>query len=261
MQIALEMAGLSEIPADSAIYVEGSGLRRVLMGIDMGVAELVLAKQLGYEAVIAHHPQPAILSFPKILDLHIHQMVQAGVPEPVAIKAVQGLQEALEYRYHSGNYDHAPSVARLLGMPYLSIHNPLDELGRRIMDEAIQTRLTPEATVGDVVDALLTLPEFQAAPTRPLIAVGEPGNPAGKVVVAHGAGTNGGYEVANAYFEHGVKTVVYIHCDISHVRRLRQEGKGNLIISGHMVSDLVGINPFVRELERRGLRVDRVSGL
>lgn len=30
-------------------------------------------------------------------------------------------------------FDHTPSVARLIGKPFMNIHAPLDELGRRIM--------------------------------------------------------------------------------------------------------------------------------
>ena len=41
MNLALEMAGLEEIPADSGIHVSGEGIKRVLIGINL---------------VIAHHP-------------------------------------------------------------------------------------------------------------------------------------------------------------------------------------------------------------
>jgi hypothetical protein len=37
--------------------------------------------------------------------------------------------------------------------------------------------------------------------------------------------------------------------------RLRADRKGNLIVTGHIVSDSVGINPFLRELENRGITV------
>jgi hypothetical protein len=77
----------------------------------------------------------------------------------------------------------------------------------------------------------------------------------------HGAGTNGGYAVARAYFQAGVDTVLYIHIAPEEAQRLRNEASGNLIVSGHISSDLVGINPFVAKLEERGLEVVRMSGL
>jgi hypothetical protein len=75
-------------------------------------------------------------------------------------------------------------------------------------------------------------------------------------VVIHAAGVNGGYPVANALFENGVDTVVYIHLFSEEQEdRLRGENKGNLIVTGHYGSDSLGINPLVDELERRGLEI------
>lgn len=261
MKIAMEMVGQTTIAPDSAIYVEGSNIKRVLAGIDIGVPELMLGKQLGCDCVWAHHPQTACITFPEILDIHVDLMVKHGVPVDEAKRAIAGLKEATTMRYHSGNYDHTVSVAKLLGMPFLNIHNALDELGRHRMQEAIDTKVGAKGTLQDVVDALLTIPELKTAPTRPLIKVGAPDTPAGKVVVAHGAGTNGGYEVAKAYFNHGVNTVVYIHCDPANIAKLRAEAKGNLIISGHIASDLAGIEPFIAELRKRGLEVIGISGI
>jgi len=187
-------------------------------------------------------------------------------PHFEAEEAVRPLKEALTLSYQSGNYGHTVSAARLLGLPYLNIHNPLDELGRRIMDRAVQDAVSAAgdgARVNDVIAGLMSVPEFQTTPTRPLVALGEPSNPAGRVVVAHGAGTNGRAPVALAYFRHGVGTVVYIHLDYTELLKLRaQAPKGaNLVVAGHIVSDLVGINPFVRALEERGLEIVRGSGL
>lgn len=261
MQWALELAGMREIPPDSAIHVPGSGIRHILAGIDMGVAELHVASQLGYDCVLAHHPQPAVLTFPAMVSRHIDLMTEAGVPAEVAAAAAAALREPLELRYQAGNYDHAPSFARLLGLPYLNIHNPLDEIGRRRMQEAMDTHVRPDDPLSAVGDALLTIPEFQRAPTKPMIAMGDPHSPSGRVVVAHGAGTNGGYHVARAYFAHGVDTLVYLHCDYGNLAKLRAECRGNLVLAGHIAADVAGIEPYLQDLERRGLEVTRVSAL
>jgi len=260
MQIALDMAGLKEIPGDSRIYVPGENIRRVLFGIDIGVAELWVAKQLGYDCVIAHHPPGGAFGFLEVLHWHVDQMVAYGVPREVAEAAYREIAEPWAARQHSANYDHVASFARLLEMPLLNVHAPCDLVGRRIMEEAVFSRLRPDSTVQDVVDALLTLPEFQRAPTRPEVRVGRPENPAGRVVIAHGNGSNGGYPVATAYFDHGVNTVCYLHLDPAHAARLRQEGKGNVVVMGHMAGDMVGINPFLRRLREAGLEVTGVSG-
>lgn len=261
MRTALDMVGFREVPGDSGVYVPGQGIKRIMAAIDVGVAELRLAKDLGYDCFLAHHPNPATLTYPQVLDKHVALMVAAGVPPEAARKAVAALKEGAAFRYHSGNWDHLVSFARLLGLPFLNIHNPLDELGRRRMQAAIDSRLRPGSKVGDIVDALLSIPEIAAAPTRPEVRVGSSDDPAGRVVVAHGAGTNGGYEVARAYFEAGVGTVVYIHADYGVAQRLRADGRGHLVVAGHIAADAAGIDPYLDGLEEKGLEVTRLSGL
>lgn len=268
MRVALDLGGMTEIPGDSAIYVPGANLRRVMMGVDVGVAELLLARQLGVDAAIAHHPAggAAQLNFPRVLGRQIELMVGAGVPIETAKQVVQPVVARALLRAQATNVDHAPSVARLLGLPFINVHLPLDELGRRIMDEAVQTHLGAvgrEPLVGDVVDALRTIPEIRDAPTRVMVPVGRLDNPAGGVVVFHGAGTNGGFPVAEALFAHDVGTVIYIHLAAEDAERIRtlDRPEVNVVVSGHIASDLIGINRFVAELEERDVEVVRMSGL
>jgi DNA-binding protein len=261
MELSLKLAGLKEVPEDSAIYVSGGDIRKLLFGIDAGVPELLLAKQLGYDAVIAHHPQggAAVVGFHQVFRRHIQQMVKAGVPKEEAEKAVWKKLEELEVQAHTRNYAHAVDVAKLLRVPYMNVHTPLDEVGRRIMSEQIHSRIKEDSTVQDVVSALEDLNEFKKAVTEIKIRMGKAENPAGKVVMSHGAGTNGGYQIAKTYFKHGLGTVVYIHISPADLEKLKAEGKGNLIVTGHIASDSVGINPLIHELEKRNVSVTRIG--
>jgi hypothetical protein len=263
MQIALDLVGFKDIPCDSEIYVPGDNIRKIAIGIDMGVPELLLAKQFGCDAVIAHHPQGgnAVIDFAPILLNHVKLLMQAGVPKDTAEKAVQHLYQKSVVNNHMRNYDHNPSIARIMKMPYMNIHNPCDELGRRIMQEHIDLSFNPDSTVADIIDCLNELPEFNNILTKIELRMGQPTNLAGKVVVVHGGGTNGGYEVAKTYFEYGITTVIYIHIEYAELAKLQAEDKGNLIITGHIASDAVGINPLIKELEKRGIEVMRMSGL
>jgi hypothetical protein len=78
-------------------------------------------------------------------------------------------------------------------------------------------------------------------------------------VVSHGAGTNGGYEIAKTYFKNGIGTVVYIHVSSGDLARLKADGVGNLVVTGHIASDSVGINPFIRELKKRDILVTSIG--
>ena len=266
VELALEMAGTDELPADSAVYIAGSGLEKLMFGIDIGPAELLLARDLGCDGVIAHHPAggSAMLRFPEVLSRQIELMVEHGVPDAVAVETVQPMLTRATMGAHAANFDRTPSVARLLRMPFLNMHLPLDEVGRQIMVAAIDEHLVGldhAPTVQDAIDALLTIPELAEAATPIMVPVGAVDSPLGKLAVVHGAGTNGGAAVAEVYFAHGVGTVLYIHCAGDEVRRLREGGHGNLIVSGHISSDMIGINRYVAEIEARGVEVVRVSGL
>jgi putative NIF3 family GTP cyclohydrolase 1 type 2 len=264
MEIALDMAGLSEVPGDSAVHHAGRGIRRLLVGIDLRAPELALAKSLGVDAVLTHHPVGvATLNFHTVLQRHVDQMIAAGVPAEAARAAIDETAAARRVLDSMTNYDHDPSIARLLDMPYLNIHTPLDEIGRRRLADAAAT-VPAERTVGDLVRRFVeTFEEFRAAATRVEVLVGKETHRLGRVVVSHAAGTNGGYSVGKAYFEHGVDTLVYIHCRPDDARRLEAEfGETKaLVVTGHIASDSVGINPYVDRLRDEGLDVTTASGV
>lgn len=55
------MAGLLEIPGDSAILVPGENIKKVMVGVDIGVAELLLAKDLGTIPAGPSAPSPGLM--------------------------------------------------------------------------------------------------------------------------------------------------------------------------------------------------------
>jgi hypothetical protein len=265
--LALEMSGMERLPADSSILVSGEAMTNVMFGIDIGASELQLAKQLGCDGVIAHHPAggSSTRHFAEVLTRQIDFMVEHGVPVDEARAAAQPLISRSIMGGHSANADHVPSVARLLGLPLMNMHLPLDELGRQIMVRTIDeyvSGLDHAPRVQDALDALMTLAEYQQADTQIMVPVGAVDQPLGKLAVVHGAGTNGGARIAQAYFDHGMGTVLYIHCAGDEVARLRESSTtGNLIVAGHISSDLIGINRYVAAIEERGVEVVRMSGL
>ncbi len=261
MRIALDLVGFNQVPADSAIYVPGENVRRVLFGLDIGTAELLMARQLGYDCVIAHHPVGVPHKLWPIYQRHVDLMVAAGVPRDAARAAVAPKLEALKIDGQTRNYEQVPMAARQLGMPFLNIHCPLDELGRRVMQGTADKLLAanPAATLQELVDALAAYPAARRAETEIAVRLGDPANPAGKVHVAHGALTNGGYHVAQTCFQHGVDTVIYIHIAPADLEKLRADGRGQLIVTGHILGDAYGITPYISGLRQRGLQVDVLS--
>src|SRR5467141_978388 len=254
MRTSLKLASFKSIPADSEIHAKGRRLRKVLVAIDVGVAELLLARDLGCDAVIAHHPAGgrARLDGYKVFLRHIDQLKAAGVPEEIARQAVQPKLRVLELQHHPDNYDQTPSAAKKLRLPLVSIHSPCDEIGRKMIQNALKG-LGADSTVRDVVSKIGRFHEYRKAVSKIEVRLGSPRNKAGKIAISHAAYTNGGYEIAKAYFQNGVGTLSYIHTAESDLTRLANEPSGNLIVLGHIASDWLGINRLLRELEKKGV--------
>ncbi|MCC7103902.1 MAG: hypothetical protein IT307_02050 [Chloroflexi bacterium] len=263
MAIALEMGGLMNVPEDSGIWVPGANLRRVLVGIDVGPPELLVARDLGFDGVIAHHPIVRA-GFWKVFERHYVLMGEAGVPRDVITSAIAERREAIRLSEMNANDDHVISVARLIGLPFMNIHLPLDMYSRSEIQRVIAALQSerPRATVSEVAAAIGSLPSYRSTDQRPLVVYGDPSAPAGKVAVSISGGTNGGYPVLSAYFAHGVDTAIFMHIGPEDVARLQADAvHGAVIITGHAPGDSIGIDELVRRLRRRGLIVETFSGV
>ena len=254
MKTALKLAHFNTIPYDSEIHVGGRKLRRVLVAIDVGIGELLLAKNLDCDGVIAHHPAggKAQLDGYKVFLRHVDQMRAAGVPANVATEAVKNKYRILDIQHHPENYDQVPNAAKKLGLSLVTIHSPCDEIGRRIIVQTVKG-LDEAATVGKLVSRIGALPEFRDAETKIAVRLGSPSRKVGRVAISHAAYTNGGYEVAQAYFQNGVDTLSYIHISEPDLTKLASENLANLVVLGHIASDWLGINRLLRELEKNDI--------
>ncbi len=264
MDLALEMAGLKEVPYDSGVIVPGENIRRVLMGVDMATPELLLGRELGVDLVISHHPQggePSI-HFHKVMERQIECMVQAGVPINKAQKALKPRRERIERDSHVSNYDRTGSAARLLKMPFMNVHMPLDIVSEKKVQAHLDERLaSPRATLQDVIGALMEMPEYRNTLACPCIRVGSEKDYAGRVLVLMAGGTNGGEDVFRAYFEAGIGTIVCMHVPEEVRKAVQEQNIGNIIVAGHMASDSIGINLFIKALREKGLHVQTMSGI
>jgi hypothetical protein len=119
---------------------------KVMAGIDVGSAEVVLADRLkergeGIDLVIAHHPAGgALASLHEVMDLQVDLMAYYGVP----INVAEGLmnERISETQRAIGPINHYQSVdaARLLGMPFMCIHTVWDNMGWRFMADIFENK-------------------------------------------------------------------------------------------------------------------------
>ncbi len=259
MQVGLELAGWKKMPADSAVHVKGKNISKVLIAIDVSTAELMLARQLGCGAVIAHHPLGvASVNFYKVFDRHIDFLAEHGVPKKISRQAVEKLKERVETRNHADIYSEVVGAAKALGMPLVNIHQPCDEYMRQVILRAIKSGKTEY--VSDIVRSISKIPEFRNAATSVQVRLGSEKKRAGHWALAVGAGTSGGYHIAKAYWQHGVSTVIYLHVDYGDLTKMREDRlEGNLVVMGHLAGDSIGLNGLAGRLEHLGVETVRVG--
>jgi putative NIF3 family GTP cyclohydrolase 1 type 2 len=261
-----ELAGCDHVPADSQVYLEAAGeVHRVLFGVDIGVPELLFAREQRYDAVIAHHPmgEHATMDFARVVERQVEQMGAVGISGDVARAAIAQRLGPRGRADHMSNYNRTVDTGRLIGVPFCNVHLACDILGRQAIVELLARRDHAGATVGEAVSWFDEFPEIEAALTRPEVWVGSPTSRLGRYTVAMAGGTNGGHPVFREYFLAGIDTIFAMHCGETDLQRLRDEAEpdDSLVVTGHMATDSIGINMVIRGLEDRGVEVVRTSGV
>ena len=241
---------------------------KVMAGIDFDTGEVVLADRLrekgeDIDLLIAHHPAGgALASLHEVMDLQVDLMAYYGVPINVAEGLLSERMSEVQRKLGPINHYRSVDAARLLGFPFMCIHTVWDNMGWKFMSAIFEKK--EHDTVGDVMDILKNIPEYKQAikfKAGPILFAGSLKNRAGKVVVSEfTGGTEGSKEIYERLSHAGVGTIISMHASDEN----REEAKKhhiNMIIAGHMVSDSVGANLFLDELEKRGIQVVPASGL
>jgi putative NIF3 family GTP cyclohydrolase 1 type 2 len=260
MRIGLDLVGWNRVPHDSAIHVKGNSIQKALITIDVSTSELFLAKNIGCDAVIAHHPIGASsMEFHRVFDRHVQLMVQNGVPDNAARSVVKRLKRRIQIRSHANIYKQIVDTAGILKMPLVNIHQPCDEFMRRIILEKIKDH-KHHHKISDLLKLIDEIPEFNNAVSRPIVALGSAKSNVGRIALVLAAGTNGGYPIAKLYYEHGVSTVIYLHIDPTDAAKLNEEKiRGNLVILGHLAGDSIGLNALADKIELEGVETVRMG--
>lgn len=261
LDLAMELSGLPEVPGDCGIVAEGREIRRILAGIDMESAEIVLGRRLGYDLVLTHHPVTGTMqaNFYRASAYLGELLERAGAPVNAAQKVHEAMSEKQERSSHPTNYGRSADTAKVLGMPYMGLHNIADAIGGKklqaYLDEALEG--SPNATLKDVCQILMSVPEYQKGMNGPEIVVGDENNLCGRVFVIFGGGPFAG----STYFKSGVGTMICMHLPQEYQELYEREGLGNVIVCDHMASDSIGMNVILNALEERGMEITRVAGI
>ncbi|MCF7794841.1 NGG1p interacting factor NIF3 [Patescibacteria group bacterium] len=243
---------------------ETKEIKKVMAGIDIGGAELILADKLGdIDLVIAHHPQGAALAeLGSVMDLQAEVLAKYGLPINIAEAVTQPRVEEVSRELSPINHYRNIDMAKILGLDFMCTHTTADNLAARFMHDLIEEK-KPEY-VEDIFEIFKEIPEYQESSAKqmgPKLFAGSKENKVGKVVVTEfTGGTSGSKDIFEKMAQYGFGTVIGMHMSEEH-RKEAEKHHINVIIAGHMSSDSLGMNLFLDEIEKQGIEVVPVSGL
>lgn len=255
--------------SDSRVHVDDgkTQVKRVLAGIDIGDGEILLASQLGERAkkidlIIAHHPLgKSLAGLHDVMDMTVEVYEKLGVPVHVAEKIMEERMKEVGRSVHPINHYRLINMAELLKVNLINTHTITDNLVHKFLHDYI-SRHHPR-TVGDLLEALLEIPEYHEAKKRgagPVLFAGSPKHKVGKWLLEMTGGTNPADKVYKELSNYGISTIIGMHMKDG-ARDVANEHHMNVVIAGHMASDSLGMNLLLDALEKKGVDILPCSGL
>ena len=252
---------------DSRIYhiAQDTEVKKVLAGIDIEPAELLLAKEIGgIDLIIAHHPLgKGLAHLADVMELQCDVLNQYGVPINIAEGLMKERIDEVARGINARNHQRTVDTAKILGFNLMCCHTATDNLAANFLKERVEKK-DSLMRLEDLLNLLKEIPEYQEAMkigAGPKIFVGDPERRCGKIAVTEiTGGTEGSPKLYEKMANAGIGTVVGMHQSEEH-RKEAEAANINVVIAGHMSSDSLGMNLFLDELEKKGIEIIPCSGL
>jgi len=250
---------------DSRIYhiAEDKEVKKVLVGVDIEPAEILMAKEIGdIDLIIGHHPiGKGLAHLADVMDLQCDILNFYGVPINIAEGLMRERIEEVARGVNSKNHQRTVDAAKLLKMNLMNSHTPCDNLAAKFLKNLIEEK-EPER-IGDLIGLLKEVPDYREAMkigAGPKIFVGASENRCGKIALTEiTGGSEGSPKLFGKMANAGIGTVIGIHISEEH-KKQAEEANLNVVIAGHISSDSLGINLFLDELEKQGIEIIPCSG-
>ncbi len=242
---------------------EDKDIKKIMFGIDIEPAEILLAKELGdIDLIISHHPLgKGLANLAGVMDLQCDVLNSYGVPINIAEKLMKERISEVARGVNSANHQRTVDTAKLLGFNLMCLHTVCDNLAADFLKKKIEEKDLPR--VEDLMDLLRNIPEHKEAEkigAGPKIFVGDKENRTGKIALTEiTGGTEGSAKLYEKMSQAGIGTVVGMHISEEH-KKEAESASLNVVIAGHMSSDSLGVNLFLDELEKRGIKIVPCSG-
>jgi putative NIF3 family GTP cyclohydrolase 1 type 2 len=251
--------------SDTRILVDNKrkAIKKIVVGIDIEAPELLLARELGADLALTHHPEgKALADLHTVMEMQVEILAGYGVPINIAEQVIKPRISEVGRGVVSGNYNRNVDFARAIKMDYLCMHTPCDNLGAKFLADLIEKK-KPEY-VEDLIALFKEIPEYKAAGglnAGPKLFAGSPENHCGKIAVTDfTGGTSGSKDMFEKMAQSGIGTIIGMHMSEEH-RKEAEKNHINVLIAGHMSSDSLGLNLFLDELEKKGIEIIPLSGL
>ncbi len=251
---------------DSGVYnvSDDKEIKRVLVGIDVGPGEILMAKELGdIDLIIAHHPiGKGLAQLADVMDLQCDVLNFYGVPINIAEGLMKEKISEVARGVNSANHQRTVDAAKLLSFNLMNSHTPCDNLAAKFLRDLIENKKIER--ISDLINTLKEVPEYKEAikiGAGPKIFVGSPENRCGKIALSEiTGGTEGSPKLYEKMAQAGIGTVVGMHVSEEH-KKEAETANVNIVIAGHISSDSLGMNLFLDELEKQGIEIVPCSGL
>ncbi len=254
--------------ADTAILYgqPDTEVKRILVGIDIEVGELLLAniirRESGLDLVLSHHPEgKAWAALYEVMQLQVDLLVKAGLSRKLSEELLAERKREVERKLLPNNHMRSVDAARLLNIPFMCAHTPADNHAAFFIEKLMREKKPRK--VSDIIDILIDLPEYKYAREQssgPRVILGNPNRPVGKIFVEMTGGTEGPKEAFDKLYKAGVRTLVSMHLSEEHFRKVR-DANLNVVVAGHISSDTLGLNLLLdRIVKKEKISVVSCSG-
>jgi putative NIF3 family GTP cyclohydrolase 1 type 2 len=249
---------------DTGVWVDnGKPVKKMHVGIDVDTAELALAKEMGADTFMVHHPVgKALAKIDEVMHMQADILALFGVPINIAESILNVRISEVARGVHAINHYKAINAAELLKINLFNIHTPCDNLVASFLKKEIENK-KPEY-VDEIVKILKNVEEYKISASQGVpvkIFSGARENKAGKIVFTElTGGTEGSKDIYQAMANAGVGTVIAMHQSEEH-RKNAEAAHINVIVTPHIASDSIGMNLFLDELEKKGIEIIPCSGL
>ena len=240
-------------------------IKRILVGIDIEPAEILLAKEIGnIDLIISHHPLgKGLAHLSDVMELRCDVLNQYGVPINVAEGLMKERIDEVARGINARNHQRTVDAAKILGFNLMCTHTVCDNLAAKFLKNEVEKE-DSLMRLEDLLNLLKEIPEYQEAikiGAGPKIFVGDPERRCGKIAITEiTGGTEGSPKLYEKMANAGIGTVVGMHQSEEH-RKEAEAANINVVIAGHMSSDSLGMNLFFDGLEKRGIEIIPCSGL